>query len=193
MTTDCSDKSLWSQLKEGSTLALGTLYDRYVDELYLYGCKISSKDAVVKDSIHDLFLDLYKYRKNLSETDSVKFYLLRALKNKILKNPEFKKSQSQEVYTLNKDYGRQKEQSIEDLVILDEISKENSSKLMQALNLLPKRQKQGVILKFIQNKNYEEIADIMNVNVETSRTIIYRGLKSLRKAFLLLCVLLMIS
>lgn len=193
MNIDSSDKSLWSELKKGSTLALGTLYDRYVDELFLYGSKLTSNGSIVKDSIHDLFLDLYKYRDNLAETDSIKFYLLRALKNKILKNQEFKNSQTQDVYTLKKDFGLPREQSIEDTVILEEITEENSTKLMQALNLLPKRQKQGVILKFLENKDYEEIAEIMNVNVETSRTIIYRGMKSLRKAFLLFLLFLIIS
>lgn len=184
MEADTPENILWNELKRGSTIALGKLYDLFIDELFLYGCKISSEENIVQDCIHDVFVDLYKYRKKLSDNPNVKFYLLRSLKNKILKSPEFQKSGYQKIYTANSEALSSEVESVEELFINEEIFKEKSQRVLQALNLLPKRQKQGILLKFVHNKNYQEIAEIMQVNIDTSRTIVYRGLKTLRKNLL---------
>ena len=64
---------------------MGDLYDIYVDELFAYGMQFSSDKSQVMDAIHDLFLNLYKYRKTIAVTDNVTYYLFRSLKNNILK------------------------------------------------------------------------------------------------------------
>ncbi len=180
MKEEITDALLWKELKKGSTIALGSIYDKYVDELLLFGCKIVADSDIVEDAIHDLFLDLYKYASNLSETTNVKFYLFSSLKNKILKNPQFKEQQYQTSFQLNREVFIEPTNSIEEIFIETEMRSEHTAKVFKALELLPKKQREGIRLKFIQNKTYEEIAEIMNVKVETCRTIVYRGVKSLR-------------
>ncbi|GLB53887.1 DNA-directed RNA polymerase sigma-70 factor [Neptunitalea chrysea] len=182
-STNTSEITIWQELKKGSTIALGQLYDKYADELFLFGCKVTGESSIVQDSIHDMFLDLYKYHSNLSDTSNVKFYLLRSLKNKILKHPEYKKLQVAPAFKLETDF--LSETSTEESLIEQEVFNENLNKLSKAILLLPKKQRQGITLKFMQNKTYEEIAEIMDIKVETSRTIVYRGIKSLRE----ICVL----
>lgn len=182
--------SLWDKLKGGCTIALGNLYDLYIDELFSYGIKIHHNREYVKDCIHDLFLDLYKYHSNLANTDNVKYYLLLSLKRKIIKNIQLNKVHlpevdihtiaDQEFYT----------SSIEEDIIEEESLAEKNLELTKALNLLPKTQKQGLYLRFNKNKSYEEIAETMNITVPTSRTTIYRGIKSLRKKLTLLSIIL---
>jgi RNA polymerase sigma-70 factor (ECF subfamily) len=79
------DIILWSKLKDGNSAAIGSLYDKYVDELFRYGIQFTADKSKVMDCIHDLFLNLFKYRKNLAHTKNIKYYLLRSLKNEILK------------------------------------------------------------------------------------------------------------
>ncbi|MCB0447905.1 MAG: sigma-70 family RNA polymerase sigma factor, partial [Gelidibacter sp.] len=134
----------------------------------------------VMDSIHDLFLNLYKYRKKLASTDNVKYYLLRSLKNQILKEPKsniffidkniFPDSAGSQMTTI----------SYEDELIETEFLNERAFKLSDAMNSLTKKQKQCIFLRFNEERHYEEIAEIMNVSVQTSRTIIYRAIKVLR-------------
>ena len=46
---------------------------------------VYSRDReLVKDCIHDLIFDLYKYRKNLAENDNIRNYLFKSLKRKVL-------------------------------------------------------------------------------------------------------------
>jgi RNA polymerase sigma-70 factor (ECF subfamily) len=130
-------------------------------------------------------LNLYKYRKNLAATDNVKYYLLRSLKNLILKQPKGKTS----IYDESMHHNIHSN-SIEDQIITSEISNERAHKLSNAINFLSKKQRKVLFLRFTEERSYEEIADMMEVSVQTSRTIIYRAIKVLRKnmSFLILSI-----
>src|SRR6056300_4953 len=80
------DQFLWYAMKNGDTRALEMIYNQHVDYLYNYGYKFSKDKDKTMDAIHDLFLELYKYRKKLSEDVNVKAYLTRSLRNIIYKN-----------------------------------------------------------------------------------------------------------
>ena len=73
--------------------------------------------------------------------------------------------------------------SLEDSLIAAETEAENHSALSEALKTLSNRQREGLSLKFEHDRSYHEIAEIMNISVESARTIIYRALKELRKCF----------
>ena len=177
-----SETEIWKDLTNGDVDALGQLYDLYIDKLYAHGMKQVYDKYYVMDCIHDLFIDLYKYRKKLARTDNVKYYLFKSLRRKINRKYQHKV----EVVTLDSNqflYGHHKNytRSHEDQIILSELSSERSAKLSAALNLLSKKQKRGLFLRFNQGKSYPEIADIMGVSIETSRTVIYRAIKAIRK------------
>lgn len=77
---------LWEAFKSGSKEAYAEIYEKNIHPLLNYGLKISSDNALVEDSIHDLFIDLWKSREKLSSTSSVRFYLFKALRYKICRN-----------------------------------------------------------------------------------------------------------
>jgi RNA polymerase sigma factor (sigma-70 family) len=74
--------------------------------------------------------------------------------------------------------------SAEEEIIVNEIKDERIYKLSQYINLLSKKQRQGLFLRFNEEMDYEDIAKIMNVSVQTSRTTIYRAIKALRNSML---------
>jgi RNA polymerase sigma factor (sigma-70 family) len=177
------DIFLWSKLKEGNTSAISDLYNKYIDELFRYGIQFTTDKTEVMDSIHDLFLSLYKYRKRLADTNNVQYYLLRCLKNEILKkskNNIFKSSLPLDENMQNSQFYS----SIEDTLIAKEISNDKVFQLNLALNSLNKKQRYVLFLKFNEEKKYSEIAIILGVSIETVRTIIYRAIKKLRKNLL---------
>ncbi|MFT4780608.1 MAG: RNA polymerase sigma factor (sigma-70 family) [Psychroserpens sp.] len=177
------DFLLWAKLKDGNIEALGKLYDLYIDDLFRYGIQFCSNKTEVMDSIHDVFLNLYKYRNKLADTNNVKYYLLRSVKNQILKKGKGK-LQIQAIDDNNlflKDFSA----SAEEEIIVNELKNERAYLLSKSINLLSKKQRQGLFLRFNEEKDYEDIAIIMNVTVQTSRTIIYRAIKSLRNSMLL--------
>lgn len=169
---------LWIKLQEGNMDALGNLYDLYIDELFTYGLQFCGDKNIVMDGIHDLFINLYKYRKNLSQTDRVDFYLMRCLKNVILlRIKNLRRESASEDQECIPDF----QTSVEEGMIANEWELQRSQKLAKALNLLSKKQRKGLLLRFTENNSYEEIAALMDISVTSSRTMIYRAIKTLRK------------
>ncbi|MEO8773674.1 MAG: sigma-70 family RNA polymerase sigma factor, partial [Gelidibacter sp.] len=143
-----------------------------------YGMQFSRDKSHVMDAIHDLFLNLYKYRKTLAATDNVTFYLFRALKNNILKVENKNRAF---VSFLHEQEEKSGESSIEDKICAAEFESERAFKLAKAITKLSKKQRKALFLRFTEERSYDDIAAMMNVSVQTSRTIIYRAVKTLRK------------
>lgn len=170
---------IWKRLKKGDQDALGEIYDLYADALYSFGMAQVHDKTRVMDAIHDLFVDLYKYRSNLSTPTNPKIYLFRALKRKIFRKPSSSQQvsleNSQEFIPLNA------ASSFEEELIEAEYSHERKEKLRIAFTFLTLRQQKALHLKFTQNLEYNEIAAAMNISIATCRTLVYRALSVLRK------------
>lgn len=180
---DKSDIIIWKKLINGDKLALGALYDRYVNVLFTYGMYHSKDRSYVMDCIHDLFVDLYKYKKSLCMTDNVKYYLFTSLKRKI--NKKYNKKNTA-VFLDDLKYGidtiqKQHTNSCEKAIIKKEHTSEINKKLAKALKTLTNKQRKIIFLRFNKERTYEEISEIMGVSVQTARTSVYRAIKALRK------------
>ena len=177
-----SHSKIWLNLKNGDRAALGELYDEYIELLYSYGMSISKDRAHVMDCIQDLFIDLFKYRRNLAMTDNIKYYLFKSLKRKINRKyfrkiiPLSMEIQDSKNYK-NKNYSK----SHEETIIANEVTSRRTNNLIVGINSLTKKQRKILYLRFNKEKNYNEISEIMEVSLETSRTTLYRAIKKLRK------------
>ncbi|SMC37107.1 RNA polymerase sigma factor [Pedobacter africanus] len=172
-----TDRDLWTSFINGDTESLNSLYKQFVDVLYAFGLRFTEDGELVKDGIQDLFVDLFKYRKTLAPEVNVKSYLFTSLKRKIclvLKKQAAEANHSFEVPFLLS--GNAEEQ-----IIQDERESALLLKLNKQLELLPSRQKEALYLRFNSELEYEEIAAVMNVSLETCRTLVYRGVKQLRE------------
>lgn len=190
-TTVNSEYAYWASLKKGNVDALGRLYDLYVDELFAFGMSIAPDKSMVMDGIHDLFLNLYKYRGNLAEVSNIKAYLLRALKTTIIKkggNKIIPCDNANKVYQMLPN--NPNTDSHEDMIISHENDALIRDKMNRAMALLSKNQQKVLRMRFDENKSYEEIAESLSVSIASARTIIYRAIKILRGGVLMLYFLL---
>jgi hypothetical protein len=72
---------LWQQYKSGDPKAFSRLYGEYVQVLYAQGLRVTPDAGLVKDCIHDLFVDLWRNRQRIPNPESVSVYLTEALRN----------------------------------------------------------------------------------------------------------------
>lgn len=174
----CSDSESLRKLKNGDISSLQKLYDRYVDDLYDYGMKISPNTESVKDHIHDLFLYIYDNRNKIKIEKSLKAYLFVSLRRKLI---ELKQKESKKVLhdtEINGDFDIQMD--IENRIVESENSTELSNKLNAAINNLSKREKEIVYLKYFQSLKNNEIEDVLGLNNQTTRNLMSRSLRKLR-------------
>lgn len=171
----------WQRFIYGDPDAFSQLYDAYSDVLYAFGMRYTVDRDLVKDCLHDLFIDLHTYRRNLASDVNVKFYLLKSLRRKLHAAHRkssllsFDRWNADDPLTINAfDFG------IEHDLIMDEREREILETLTAEINQLPDRQREILYLRFYQDLDYEEIAAIMQISVPTCRTFIYRALKQLR-------------
>ncbi|MEQ9287162.1 MAG: sigma-70 family RNA polymerase sigma factor [Cyclobacteriaceae bacterium] len=83
-----SDVQLWGAFKDGNESAFITIYNTYFPMLYRYGFQYTKDKALIKDAIQDLFVELRQKRKRLSHTTSIKLYLYKSIRRKILGHKE---------------------------------------------------------------------------------------------------------
>src|SRR5690606_27340999 len=63
--------------------ALDFIFKEHSSNLFAYGSRFTRDEDLVLDAIQDVFVELWNRRQNLSETNCIKFYLLKALRRRI--------------------------------------------------------------------------------------------------------------
>ena len=184
MLSSASDIELWDSFVQGDKEALGVLFKRYYSLLYQYGSKICTDESTLEDCIQELFADLWQ-KKSQQAIQSIKAYLLQALKYKLYKSFRNKKT----ISSLDDDPNEHFELSHETFLISRQEDEEKVKKMVAAINQLPSRQKEIIYLRIYKGLNYEEISEIMQINYQVVRNLLCQALKSFRKLIITATIL----
>jgi len=172
-----TDYLLWKRVKAGETQAFHDLYMQFADILFSFGLIYSKDQELVKDCIHDLFFDLYKYRRNLSDNDHIRNYLFKSLKRKI-QSPQSGKLKL--VFTNTFQEEKEQKASLSEAEGLEN-QEENIENIRIATAKLSDRQREVLNLRFQVGLPYPEISKILDISVESVRTLVYRSVKTIRE------------
>lgn len=174
------DNKLWEQLKQGNQEALRKIYDHHIEDLLQYGQRFCRDRETVEDCIHDLYLYIWKNREGLSSTDSILRYLMVALRRRIIQQLKNRTGELDE-----KSLGFTCDLSIEEQWIQDEKDRESQHSLQEAFSHLSDRQKEAIYLKYYQKLSYESICEVMELNYQSARNLVFNGIQALRKVMTL--------
>lgn len=182
---DTSDSAIWKDFKSGCRRAYCFIYNKYSPTLYNYGRHISQDEELVKDSIQDLFIDLWIKKERLGDVSSIKFYLFQSLRRKLINELNCQKKYAKNNGSLD-DQDFEMVFSHEFYLIKEQITKEEKENLLSAINTLSKRQKEAIFLKYYSNLTYKEVASVMDLNINSTYNIMSKAIdvlkKNLRKA-----------
>lgn len=176
---DDIESRYWEGLRRGDATSLEWLYNRYFKLLYNYGKKLSVDDKSLEDGIHDLFVDLWRFRKNLSPTTSVRFYLYCSLRRRLIRNDGYAKHLRQTVSL--PEYLESHARCEEDDIIAKEVETGRTNQLKRLLADLSPRQYEAMVLRFYDELSFEEIGAILNVNEQSARNLVQRGVSQLKQ------------
>ncbi len=170
------DITLWNAFKKGDSGSFELIFRKYYGPLLQYGCKLTRDEELLEDCIQELFTELWQ---NKSQTDvfSVKAYLFKALKYKLFRALQKKYAYRSAAEPADLLF----ELSHETFIVSREETEERKEKVIKALDQLTSRQKEIIYLKFYQGLGYDEVSEIMNINYQVARNLLYQSIKSLKK------------
>jgi RNA polymerase sigma factor (sigma-70 family) len=168
----------WSLFIQGDKQAFSEIFLASHDNLFRYGMKLTRDPELINDCIQNLFLKLWKNRNNLKPVLDIKPYLFKSLRYHIIDILELKKQ------TLPIDHDIEElfivEYTAEDFMISIQAEKETQEKIIQLLNQLTPRQRHAIYLRYFEEMEFETIAHIMDMHVQSVRNLISRGLQLMR-------------
>lgn len=171
-----TDKELWRLLRLSNRIAFSLLYKRHIHALFNFGLRLTSDKELIKDTLQELFVELWNKRNTLSDVDHIKVYLIKSLRYKLLR--AISKTHKGKIYSLEELFSSIPEISID--LIENEDFLERKKQLQEALNLLSERQREVIHLRYFQNLKIEEIAEIININNQSVSNLLHRALTKLR-------------
>lgn len=175
------DAALWKLFKDGHKKAFDVMYDRLFQPLCWYGDKICAHQELVEDVIQDLFIDLWIRRAHLGGTDSIKFYLFRCLRRKLLRR--MGQEAKRNAYFSSQALDFHLDLSDKSAATATSEEEERKTTLALALNKLTDRQREAIYLKFYNNLSFQEVASVMDIEVRSVYNLIGRTIDILRADF----------
>jgi len=153
-----------------SSLMFEQLFKQHYRTLCFHAMSLVNDLDTSKDIAHDVFLSLWYHRATIDFTRPILPYLFSLTRNRALNYLEHKKIQNNH---------STREELLE--------------RILARIELLPERCSQVMKLSFIECKKYKEIAEELNISVNTVKTHITTGLKTLRDEFPASLLLLLFS
>lgn len=161
--------------------SIDILYREHVSNLLSYALHFGFDKETCQDAIHDVFYKLCTDRIKLDKVNNLRFYLLRALKNRLLDIDKGKK----EYIEFSSDDADEElpftaHVTIEDKLIQSEEDERVQVLLENMLRILSGRQREIIYLRYSQGCDYEEIGRLMNISVNSCRKLSHKAITKLK-------------
>ena len=167
---------------------MSVLFDTYYEKLYLFAEKYIYDSDKAHDIVQDVFLKIWENAERLELTSSIQHYLFASVRNGCL---NYLKSLQIEDRNNRKYMEAYIESQNVDMVDDEELL----ARIRQVLDELPEKCREVCLLRFVEGCKYAEIAARLDMNENTVKAQLHRGMERLKQAFatydyvLVLCAL----
>ncbi|MEF9932193.1 MAG: RNA polymerase sigma-70 factor [Bacteroidales bacterium] len=173
---------LLEELRCGNEKAFKVVFYKYYQDLVMYAYSILGDMHISEDVVQDFFIHFWTNKKYKLINSSIESYLFLSIRNatlNILRNEKCKIKKLEDFKYLS-----------EQIFYPDsEDSQTDYSKLYQAIHKLPSARKQIFIMCCFNNMKYKEVADKLNISVNTVKVQMGRAFKFIRENSFLFVIL----
>lgn len=174
-----TDAQIIERVRKGEINLFTELVQRYQNKLFAYVYKIVNHKEEAEDIIQEVFIKVYKNLNSFEADKKFSSWIYRISHNETINFlKKFKKGTV--LYYEGDDY-LLKSLKTETNLIKELINLEDDQKLKKALQKLPAKYKEVIILKYLEDKSYEEIALILQKPINTVGTLINRAKSQLKQ------------
>ncbi|KAA6439049.1 sigma-70 family RNA polymerase sigma factor [Dyadobacter flavalbus] len=173
------EMNLWRNMLEGNAACYEQLINKTYNLLFQYGCRFSSDREMLKDCIQDVFLEIWEKRKVLNQHIPPRAYLLASLRRRIHRVAQQSRFQTTENFEKSiSDFNV--ECSAEHLFIQSEQDQQLAERITFLLNELPKRQQEAIFLRFFNDLERDQIADIMDIHPQSVSNLLQSAFRTIK-------------
>ncbi len=175
-----SDEAIAARVQEGDTEAFGVLVERYEAKLLRYGRKFLPRAEDIQDIVQDVFESAFRHLKSFDTTRRFSPWIFRIAHNAFVnglrgysRNPltmiDFDTLLSHHVEEIATDFEREQ--------------KEMREMIGRGLEKLAPKAREILVLFYLEEFSYQEIADILQVPIGTVGVRLKRAREALKEAY----------
>jgi RNA polymerase sigma-70 factor (ECF subfamily) len=175
-----TDEQLAISVQNGDREAFGALVERYEAKLLRYGKKFLSTHEDIQDMVQDIFISAYKNIKSFDPKQKFSPWIYRIAHNAFVNGLRSKIRNPLLLFDLDTlvshpiyEDPAEKERELADMKKMIDIG----------LEKIPDKYREALILYYLEELSYQEIADVLHIPISTVGVRIRRGKEALRKAY----------
>ena len=168
-------QALVKALKEGNQLACSIVYKTYAAQTFSLAFKYLLNKELAEDAVQNLFLKLWLKKEEIDETKPINRYLFTMLKNDLLNTLRDSKKN---IYLLEDCLSMVLE--LEDDSQNENLKQEQMNIIQQALEQLSPQRRKVFEMKVSGKYSNQEIADKLNLSINTIKFQYSQSLKQIR-------------
>ena len=168
-------QALVKALKEGNQLAFSIVYKTYAAQTFSLAFKYLLNKELAEDAVQNLFLKLWLKKEEIDETKPINRYLFTMLKNDLL---NMLRDSKKNIYLLEDCLSMVLE--LEDNSQNENLKQEQMNIIQQALEQLSPQRRKVFEMKVSGKYSNQEIADKLNLSINTIKFQYSQSLKQIR-------------
>ena len=171
-----SDEDLMFEFQNGNNYAFDILVKRYKDQLVNFAYRFLGSRIDAEDVVQETFLRVYKKKSAYKRIAKFSTWIYTITGN--LAKTELRRRKRRKIFSLSNMTQDDKDFDIPDVERGPESTTDDAIRekiIENAIRSLPKKFKEMIILRDIQELSYEEISNIANIPLGTVKSRINRG------------------
>ena len=169
-----TDEDLMVAVREGDIHQLEVLFERYREQLYDFFGRLTGDRGISEDLVQDVFVRILKYRASYRESNRFITWMYQVARNS--RSDYFKKHKPAPAASLPTTSALTPSRQFEE--------SEERALLERALMQISDGNRELLVLLRYQEMRYEDIAELLGIEVNAVRTRVHRAMKELRDIFM---------
>jgi RNA polymerase sigma-70 factor (ECF subfamily) len=183
-----SDVQLMLDVKAGDEQSFELLLRRYRTPLVNFLCRMVRDSAVAEDLAQEVFLRVYRARREYAPSAKFTTWMFRIATNLALnsvRDNRYRQSEISMDQAVSVGDDERRSMEVRDLTPTVEqvlVARSRSEMILRAIDALPAKQRAAVLLHKYQELDYDEIARILECSESALKSLLFRAYETLRIA-----------
>ncbi len=173
-----SDNALMEQVRDGQVARLAILFERHHVMLYNFFLRLTGRRGPSEDLVQEVFVRILKYRTTYRSESRFTVWLFQIARNAHADHLRKQKPEVSIEEQFEEPAGTEPPPSQRLEAEVD------AALLRQALDRLPLRKREILLLSRYEDMKYKDIAQLLGCSIETIKTSVHRAVRDLRKIYL---------